>query len=96
MAVEDAVCLAERVSADPDDIHQALQRYRTERLLRTTRVQLQSRELGNHVYHPSGAHALLRNQLVRDTSLEQFCENLSWLYQSPFHDYEPNAVHTSH
>lgn len=96
MAVEDAVSLAERVSAEPDNIQQALQKYRTERLLRTTRVQLQSRELGNHVYHPSGAHALLRNQLVRDTSLEQFCENLSWLYQSPFDDYEPEAVHKNH
>ena len=95
MAFEDAVCLAERVSAEPDNIQQALQKYRTERLLRTARVQLQSRELGNHVYHPSGAHALLRNQLVRDTSLEQFCENLSWLYQSPFHDCEPEAVRKS-
>ncbi|WP_283818294.1 FAD-dependent monooxygenase [Bradyrhizobium guangxiense] len=80
MALEDAVCLAEKVSERPFNVERALAQYQAARLLRTTRVQLQSRELGNHVYHPAGAHALLRNQIMRDMSLEQFCENLSWLY----------------
>jgi 3-hydroxybenzoate 6-monooxygenase len=84
MALEDAVCLAGQLEETPHDIARALERYRDARLLRTTRVQLQSRELGNHVYHPAGAHALLRNQMIRDMGLEKFCDSLSWLYLSPF------------
>src|SRR3954466_3934498 len=61
MALEDAVCLAEELADRPGEIEAGLEAYRRARLLRTTRVQLQSRELGNHVYHPAGAHALLRN-----------------------------------
>jgi hypothetical protein len=68
----------------PDAFAQALETYRQVRLMRTARVQLQARELGTHVYHPAGVHALLRNQLMRETSLEQFCDNLAWLYDSPF------------
>ena len=93
MALEDAVCLADTLGQPSHDIEEALEQYRTERLLRTTRVQLQSRELGDHVYHPAGAHALLRNQLMRQMSLEQFCDNLSWLYQSPLSKPTPSAIH---
>jgi 2-polyprenyl-6-methoxyphenol hydroxylase-like FAD-dependent oxidoreductase len=84
MALEDAVCLADTLAEAPQDFERALEQYRVARLLRTTRVQLQSRELGNHVYHPAGAHALLRNRMIRDMSLENFCDRLTWLYQSPF------------
>ncbi|MCC8938484.1 3-hydroxybenzoate 6-monooxygenase [Bradyrhizobium sp. Arg68] len=84
MALEDAVWLAELLGEMPDDFAQALEKYRQVRLMRTARVQLQARELGTHVYHPAGVHALLRNQLMRETSLEQFCDNLAWLYDSPF------------
>jgi hypothetical protein len=35
-------------------------------------------------------HALLRNQMMRETSFEKFCDNLAWLYESPF---ETRAVH---
>jgi salicylate hydroxylase len=84
MALEDAVWLAELLGATPDAFEHALEKYRQVRLMRTARVQLQARELGTHVYHPAGVHALLRNQLIRDTSLEQFCDNLAWLYDSPF------------
>ena len=79
MALEDAVCLADRLNDHPDNTEGALGKYRSERLLRTARVQLQSRELGDHVYHPKGVHALLRNQMMRDMNFEKF-----WLYASPF------------
>ncbi|WP_076862578.1 3-hydroxybenzoate 6-monooxygenase [Bradyrhizobium mercantei] len=84
MALEDAVWLAELLGETPDRFAHALEKYRQVRLMRTARVQLQARELGTHVYHPAGVHALLRNQLIRETSLEQFCDKLSWLYDSPF------------
>lgn len=90
MALEDAVCLAEKLHDRPDHTEAALQDYRSARLLRTARIQLQSRELGDHVYHPSGVHALLRNQMMRDMNFEKFCDNLAWLYESPF---ENRAVH---
>jgi salicylate hydroxylase len=80
MALEDAVCLAEELADRPDDVEAGLEAYRQARLLRTTRVQLQSRELGNHVYHPAGAHALLRNQIIRGMSHDGFCDSLAWLY----------------
>jgi salicylate hydroxylase len=84
MALEDAVCLAEKLHDRPDHAEEALEDYRAERLLRTARIQLQSRELGDHVYHPSGVHALLRNQMMRDMNFDKFCDNLAWLYESPF------------
>lgn len=84
MALEDAVWLAELLGEMPDRFDHALEKYRQARLMRTARVQLQARELGTHVYHPSGVHALLRNQLIRETSLEKFCDKLAWLYGSPF------------
>ncbi|WP_298273439.1 3-hydroxybenzoate 6-monooxygenase [uncultured Bradyrhizobium sp.] len=84
MALEDAVWLADLLGDIPDAFEPALERYRQVRLMRTARVQLQARELGTHVYHPAGVHALLRNQLMRETSLEQFCDKLAWLYHSPF------------
>ena len=56
MAMEDAVCLAVR-SAAPDALEAGLASLPRRRVLRTTRVQLQSRAIGEHVYHPAGPHA---------------------------------------
>ncbi len=41
--------------AQPDALEAALQAYQSLRRLRTARVQLQSREIGQHVYHPAAA-----------------------------------------
>ena len=49
-------------------------------MLRTARVQLESREIGNHIYHPSGAHAALRDQIMQAKSAEDWYDTLSWLY----------------
>ncbi|MGE0776070.1 MAG: 3-hydroxybenzoate 6-monooxygenase, partial [Sphingomonadaceae bacterium] len=61
MAVEDAVALAQSLALHRDDIAGGLQLYQSLRLVRTGRVQLQSREIGQHIYHPAGAHAKIRN-----------------------------------
>ncbi len=82
MALEDAVCVARMLAESPDEIPIALQRYRTQRLLRTTRVQIQSGAIGEHIYHPSGAHALLRNAIMSARSSEDYYEILAWLYGS--------------
>ena len=82
MAMEDAVCLAETVEAHPDDLDTALRAYMDRRLLRTARVQLQSRAIGDHIYHPDAVHAALRNAIMRAHSSEDWYDKLAWLYGS--------------
>ena len=79
MALEDAVCLSHHLST-LDDVDAALERYRSQRVVRTARVQLQSRQIGEHIYHPAGAHALVRNEIMRAKSSADFYETLAWLY----------------
>jgi 2-polyprenyl-6-methoxyphenol hydroxylase-like FAD-dependent oxidoreductase len=80
MAMEDAVCLAHMVDAHPDRIETALEAYRARRFLRTTRVQLQSRAMGEHIFHPDGAHAELRNAIMRAKSQSEWLDTLQWIY----------------
>ena len=79
MAMEDSICLSHMIDAH-DDIDQALEAYRSQRVLRTARVQLQSRAIGDHIYHPAGAHAALRNSIMRAKSSEDYYDHLQWLY----------------
>ena len=53
---------------------------RDRRVLRTTRLQLMSRAMGDHVYHPDGPHAALRNAVMSAKSQPQWHETLDWLY----------------
>lgn len=80
MALEDAVCLAGEMAARPDRPEVALDAYQGKRILRAARVQLGSRALGEHVYHARGAHAALRNHLMRHKTSEEFYGDLAWLY----------------
>lgn len=80
MAMEDAVCLAHEVEAAPDDLERAFRSYNAKRVDRTSRVQLQSRLMGEHVYHPAGAHAHLRNAILGGVSAGDYYERLQWLY----------------
>ena len=80
MAMEDAVCLADEVATGGDEFAGAFERYQRRRVDRTTRIQLQSRFNGEHLLHPSGAHAELRNTIMRSMKPEDFHDTLSWLY----------------
>ncbi len=82
MALEDAVCLSHMVAAHPGRLEEALRAYGARRVLRTARVQLQSRAIGEHVYHPSGAHARLRNAVMRAKTQAEWYDALQWLYGS--------------
>jgi salicylate hydroxylase len=82
MAMEDAVCLSHMVESYPGDLGKAFETYRQRRINRTTRVQLQSRALGEHVYHPAGAHAQLRNAVMRAKSQAEWLDTLQWIYGS--------------
>lgn len=80
MALEDAVCLSHMMDAYPGRHDEALERYRQQRMLRTARVQLQSRAIGEHIYHPAGPHALLRNAIMSLKTSSDYYDHLTWLY----------------
>ena len=89
MALEDGVELAASLDAGRDDIPTALTTYAQRRMLRTARVQLQSRELGRHIYHPQGAHAKLRDAMLRAKTADDWFETLAWLYGPPKEEAHP-------
>jgi salicylate hydroxylase len=80
MAMEDAVCLADEMQGHAGDIGAALERYRARRVVRTARVQLQSRAIGDHIYHPAGAHAQVRNAIMASKTSQDYYDHLAWLY----------------
>lgn len=80
MAMEDAVCLSHMMEAHRGDAETAFEAYRSRRVIRTARVQLQSRAMGEHIYHPAGAHALVRNAIMRAKTSENWYDDLAWLY----------------
>lgn len=82
MAMEDAVALAHVMAASEGELGQKLDRYQKMRRTRTARIQLQSREIGDHIYHPAGAHAELRNQVMSSKSPDDWYNILEWLYGS--------------
>lgn len=82
MAMEDGVCLSAEMHANSGDIEKTFSNYQHKRKARTARVQLQSRAIGDHIYHPSGAHAELRNQLMQAKQPEDWFDSIEWLYGS--------------
>jgi salicylate hydroxylase len=78
-AMEDAVCLSHMLAAHEDHTA-ALEAYRAQRFQRTARVQLLSRAIGEHIYHPAGEHARLRNAIMGAKSQEEWHGDLAWLY----------------
>lgn len=79
MAMEDAVCLADKVSAAPAAIPEAFLAYQQARYLRTSRVQLTARLYGL-AYHAAGATRDLRNAYLKSRSPEQTAEGMAWMY----------------
>jgi salicylate hydroxylase len=80
MALEDAVCLSHELDAHPGHPRVGLEAYQRRRALRTARIQLMSRAVGDHIYHPAGAHAKLRNAIMSAKSDTEWYDTLAWLY----------------
>ncbi|MFL5433852.1 MAG: FAD-dependent monooxygenase, partial [Myxococcales bacterium] len=76
MAIEDSVVLADKLKATGGDFARAALEYQEKRYLRTARVQLTSRFVGDYVYHPRGPAAEVRNDMLRKLSPE----SMAWLY----------------
>ncbi|MBC8240287.1 MAG: 3-hydroxybenzoate 6-monooxygenase [Alphaproteobacteria bacterium] len=80
MALEDAVCLSHMMERHGDDIDRAFAAYNDQRMIRTARVQLGARAMGDHIYHPDGAHARVRNHIMGNLTAEDYYDRLEWLY----------------
>jgi 2-polyprenyl-6-methoxyphenol hydroxylase-like FAD-dependent oxidoreductase len=78
-ATEDAVELAEQMSARPDDPAAAFQAYQNARYLRTGRVQIMARVYGEF-YHARGVTAELRNIMLGARTPAQAYDGVEWLY----------------
>jgi 3-hydroxybenzoate 6-monooxygenase len=79
MAMEDAVCLADKFAKSGGDFPATFKAYQEERIPRAYRVVLSSRELGR-VYHADGVERLVRNAWLKAKTPEQFYSSLQWLY----------------
>ncbi|MFD2854346.1 FAD-dependent monooxygenase [Seohaeicola zhoushanensis] len=82
MAMEDAVALSHCIENFGADGELALQRYQDMRRVRTARVQMNSRLIGEYIYHPDDAKAAVRNHVMRGMSAEDWYNQLNWLYGS--------------
>jgi 3-hydroxybenzoate 6-monooxygenase len=80
MAMEDGICLAHEVEAHEGNLSGAFEAYRKKRVHRTARIQIQSRMIGDHIYHPDGGHAALRNAIMRKMTPSDWYDNFQWLY----------------
>lgn len=78
-AIEDAVCLADKIEQHRGDIPAGLKAYQEARYLRTARVQLTSRFFGE-VLHVDGVGLTLRNALISPRPHDSFFE-VDWLYR---------------
>jgi 2-polyprenyl-6-methoxyphenol hydroxylase-like FAD-dependent oxidoreductase len=82
MATEDAVVLADKVAASPDNLPNAFHAYEQDRYLRTGRTQIMARVYGEF-YHARGVAAELRDMAVGSRTPEQAYDGIAWLYGGP-------------
>jgi len=78
-AIEDTVVLREALRFTRGDVVSAFQKYQQARYLRTGRVQLTARFYGE-IYHASGVHRELRNQLFQSGQETGGFAGLKWMY----------------
>jgi len=80
MAIEDGLCLGELVAAAKDDFTTAFKRFEAARILRTARLQLESRTLWDFYHLDQGLARDVRNATVADWDEAHLFDCLSWLY----------------
>lgn len=80
MAMEDAVSLSHMMERMGGDSAAAFEAYRAQRVVRTARVQMGSRAIGDYVYHPDGVPAMVRNAIMGAISPEGWYDRIEWLY----------------
>jgi salicylate hydroxylase len=83
MAIEDSVVISgllAKALANGGEVAAALQAYEKERYLRTARVTITSRYLGDFIFHADGGERDLRNHLLAQRTPETFSD-VDWLYR---------------
>jgi 2-polyprenyl-6-methoxyphenol hydroxylase-like FAD-dependent oxidoreductase len=80
MAIEDGFCLAEAIHGADRDYQAAFRRFEAVRLLRTARVQLESRAIWDFYHLDEGIARDVRNAAVADWDEAHVFKCLSWLY----------------
>jgi salicylate hydroxylase len=81
MAIEDLFCLGELIHGSDGDFAAAFARFEAARLVRTARVQLESRMLWDHFYHlDDGIARDVRNATVAGWDEARLFDCLAWLY----------------
>ncbi len=79
MAMEDAVTLGEALRVTDNNIAAAFDIYQRARVARTARIVLSSREMGK-LYHAKGVQRMVRNDLWRGRTSQDFYNAMAWLY----------------
>ncbi|TNE68365.1 MAG: 3-hydroxybenzoate 6-monooxygenase [Rhodobacteraceae bacterium] len=82
MAMEDAVAMSHCIEHYGENVERALQIYQEMRKVRTARVQMNSRLIGEYIYHPDDAKAAVRNHVMSGMTPDEWYDQLSWLYGS--------------
>jgi 3-hydroxybenzoate 6-monooxygenase len=81
MAIEDGLWLGELIDAADGDFPAAFRRFESARLLRTARVQLESRALWDSFFHlDEGVARDVRNATLADWDESHLFDCLAWLY----------------
>jgi len=78
-ALEDAVCLGEKLKTYPSDVEAAFAAYQQERMGRTAKVQRNARKFGDILHATDELAIWLRNQLFAMRTQEDF-KPVDWLY----------------
>jgi salicylate hydroxylase len=79
-ALEDAVYVSHSAEAHGGDLAAAFAAYRDARVVRTARVQLSSRLIGDCFYHPGGAARQVRNALLGAKTAAEMYDGFQWIY----------------
>jgi len=80
MAIEDGLCLAESIHLSDGDFAAAFRQFQAARLLRTSRVQLESRSLWEFYHLDDGIARDVRNATVARWDEAYLFNCLAWLY----------------
>jgi len=95
MAIEDGLCLAEAIHGAERDFQAAFASFEAARLLRTARVQLESRALWQF-YHCDGIERDVRNATVADWDESHLFDCLAWLYDGAPDLAAPDSAEIGH
>ncbi|MCY4305674.1 MAG: hypothetical protein OXC62_12995 [Aestuariivita sp.] len=82
MAMEDAVALTYYIKTCDNNIENTLQNYQEMRKIRTARAQINSHLIGEYIYHPDDAQAVVKNYIMGNMCAKDWFYQLNWLYGS--------------